>query len=44
MGRNTQGVKLINIRDEDEVSTVTRVKKNEEVADMDESNANTVEE
>ncbi|WP_442602514.1 DNA gyrase subunit A [Paenibacillus sp. KN14-4R] len=30
MGRNTQGVKVINIREDDEVSTVARVKKNEE--------------
>ncbi|EFM10961.1 DNA gyrase, A subunit [Paenibacillus curdlanolyticus YK9] len=30
MGRNTQGVKLINIREDDAVSTVTRVAKNEE--------------
>ncbi|TDF94340.1 DNA gyrase subunit A [Paenibacillus piri] len=33
MGRYTQGVKLINIRDEDEVATVARVEKNEESAD-----------
>lgn len=30
MGRNTQGVKLIHTRDDDEVATVTRVEKNEE--------------
>lgn len=30
MGRNTQGVKLINIREDDEVSTVARVNKSEE--------------
>jgi len=30
MGRNTQGVKLINIRDEDSVATVTRVSKSED--------------
>ncbi|PZE19096.1 DNA gyrase subunit A [Paenibacillus xerothermodurans] len=33
MGRNTQGVKLINIRDEDEVATVARVQKSEEPDD-----------
>lgn len=33
MGRNTQGVKLIHIRDDDEVATVTRVEKNEEAAE-----------
>ncbi|MCS7463124.1 DNA gyrase subunit A [Paenibacillus doosanensis] len=33
MGRNTQGVRLINIRDEDEVATVARVEKNEEALD-----------
>ncbi|MFC4778359.1 DNA gyrase subunit A [Paenibacillus sp. GCM10023252] len=31
MGRNTQGVKLINTRDEDTVATVTRVARSEEV-------------
>jgi DNA gyrase subunit A len=30
MGRNTQGVKLINIKEEDEVSTLARVDKSEE--------------
>jgi DNA gyrase subunit A len=30
MGRNTQGVKLIHIREDDAVSTVTRVARNEE--------------
>ncbi len=30
MGRYTQGVKLINIRDDDEVATVAKVEKNEE--------------
>ncbi|MFD0698478.1 DNA gyrase subunit A [Paenibacillus sp. GCM10027628] len=30
MGRNTQGVKLINIREDDEVGTLARVQKNEE--------------
>ncbi|MDF2921088.1 MAG: gyrase subunit [Paenibacillaceae bacterium] len=29
MGRNTQGVRLINIKEDDEVSTVTRVQKSE---------------
>ncbi|GIQ66984.1 hypothetical protein PACILC2_55520 [Paenibacillus cisolokensis] len=32
MGRNTQGVKLIHIRDEDAVASVTRVARNEEDA------------
>jgi DNA gyrase subunit A len=36
MGRNTQGVRLINIRDDDEVATVARVEKNEEPAESDE--------
>lgn len=35
MGRNTQGVKLINIREEDEVATVARVEKSDDP--MDES-------
>ncbi|MFM9331304.1 DNA gyrase subunit A [Paenibacillus mesotrionivorans] len=35
MGRNTQGVRLINIKDDDEVSTVTRVQKNENDPDSD---------
>ncbi|MNR03540.1 DNA gyrase subunit A [compost metagenome] len=30
MGRNTQGVRLINIREDDEVGTLARVQKNEE--------------
>jgi len=34
MGRNTQGVKLINIRDEDEVATVAKVEKYEEEEDL----------
>ncbi|MBM7567960.1 DNA gyrase subunit A [Paenibacillus sacheonensis] len=34
MGRNTQGVRLINIREDDSVATVTRVARNEE-ADAD---------
>ncbi|SFE83344.1 DNA gyrase subunit A [Paenibacillus algorifonticola] len=33
MGRNTQGVKLINTRDEDTVATVTRIARSEEVND-----------
>ncbi|MDP5276087.1 DNA gyrase subunit A [Chengkuizengella axinellae] len=33
MGRNTQGVKLINIREEDQVATVTQVEKNDESND-----------
>ncbi|MCM3747963.1 DNA gyrase subunit A [Paenibacillus pasadenensis] len=33
MGRNTQGVRLINTRDEDAVATVTRVARSEEVQD-----------
>ncbi|MBN3524310.1 DNA gyrase subunit A [Paenibacillus apiarius] len=38
MGRYTQGVKLINIRDDDSVSTVSRCDKNEEAdASLDES-------
>ncbi len=35
MGRNTQGVRLINIKDDDEVSTVTRVQKNENDPESD---------
>ncbi|MFB5676991.1 DNA gyrase subunit A [Paenibacillus terreus] len=34
MGRNTQGVKLINIREEDAVATVCRVNKNEESEEL----------
>jgi DNA gyrase subunit A len=38
MGRITQGVKLINIRDEDSVATVARAPRNEDVdADSDEA-------
>lgn len=37
MGRNTQGVKLINIRDDDEVSTITRVDKSEEIEEEEET-------
>lgn len=33
IGRNTQGVKIIYIRDDDEVATVSRVEKNEEPED-----------
>lgn len=36
MGRNTQGVKLINIREEDEVSTLARVDKSEEQPELEE--------
>jgi len=36
MGRYTQGVRLINIREEDEVATLARVQKNEESPDGDE--------
>ncbi|TXK77760.1 DNA gyrase subunit A [Paenibacillus sp. N3.4] len=36
MGRNTQGVRLINIREDDEVGTLSRVQKNEEQSDSDE--------
>ncbi|WP_127509984.1 DNA gyrase subunit A [Paenibacillus humicus] len=36
MGRNTQGVRLINIRDEDSVATVTRVARSEEIQEEDE--------
>ena len=32
MGRNTQGVKLINIKEDDGVATVARVEKNEEMS------------
>ena len=35
MGRYTQGVKLIHIRDEDAVATVSRIDKNEEEPDED---------
>ncbi|WP_135554628.1 DNA gyrase subunit A [Paenibacillus cymbidii] len=37
MGRNTQGVRLINIKDDDEVATLTRVEKSEESAESGES-------
>jgi DNA gyrase subunit A len=33
MGRNTQGVRLINTREDDEVATVTQVEKSESVGD-----------
>jgi DNA gyrase subunit A len=36
MGRNTQGVRLINIKDEDEVATLARVEKSEENVDFNE--------
>lgn len=35
MGRNTQGVRLIHIKEDDEVSTVTRVQKSENEAEGD---------
>jgi len=35
MGRNTQGVKLINTRDDDTVATVTRVARSEESDELD---------
>lgn len=38
MGRYTQGVKLINIRDEDSVATVARADKNEEEDELKEDN------
>jgi len=38
MGRNTQGVKLINIREDDAVSTVARVDKSEETPEGDADN------
>lgn len=39
MGRNTQGVRLIHTRDDDEVATVTRVQKSEEPAEADSEEA-----
>ncbi|CAK4844792.1 unnamed protein product [Aphanomyces euteiches] len=33
MGRNTQGVRLINIKEDDEVATLARVEKSEEIAE-----------
>lgn len=36
MGRNTQGVRLINIKDDDEVATLARVEKSEESTDSPE--------
>ncbi|MEV2886838.1 DNA gyrase subunit A [Paenibacillus larvae] len=36
MGRNTQGVRLINTREDDEVATVTRVEKSEEHSEEEE--------
>ncbi|UUZ87232.1 hypothetical protein LJK88_00005 [Paenibacillus sp. P26] len=44
MGRNTQGVRIINIREEDEVSTVARVEKSDETAEEDDSAEGTAEE
>ena len=40
MGRNTQGVKLINTRDEDTVATVTRVARNEEAEELEDEEIN----
>jgi DNA gyrase subunit A len=37
MGRNTQGVKLINTREDDTVATVTRVARSEENDALDEN-------
>lgn len=37
MGRNTQGVRLINIKDDDEVATLARVEKNEEIAEYNDN-------
>lgn len=37
MGRNTQGVRLINIREEDTVATVTKVEVHEEIVEADAS-------
>ncbi|NDI36953.1 DNA gyrase subunit A [Chengkuizengella sediminis] len=37
MGRNTQGVRLINIREEDQVATVTQVEKSEENEETEET-------
>ncbi len=37
MGRNTQGVRLIHIREDDEVATVTRVEKSEESSEESEA-------
>ena len=36
MGRNTQGVRLINISEDDEVATLARVQKNEEQNESEE--------
>jgi len=36
MGRNTQGVRLINIKEDDEVATVSRVEKNEDSDELTE--------
>jgi DNA gyrase subunit A len=44
MGRNTQGVKLINIRDEDSVATVTRVSRSEDAEELDEESEPSAEE
>ncbi|MFD2615253.1 DNA gyrase subunit A [Paenibacillus gansuensis] len=42
MGRNTQGVRLINIKEDDEVATLTRVEKSEETEHDDEDGAEDV--
>lgn len=39
LGRYAQGVRLINIKDSDEVATVTPVNKTEEINDVEESNS-----
>jgi DNA gyrase subunit A len=43
MGRNTQGVRLINIKEDDEVATVARVEKYEEVEELLEDTGDTEE-
>ncbi|MFC0212746.1 DNA gyrase subunit A [Paenibacillus chartarius] len=44
MGRNTQGVRLIHIREDDEVATVARVEKNEEAPESNEDGEGDIEE
>ncbi|WP_058300543.1 DNA gyrase subunit A [Gorillibacterium timonense] len=39
MGRNTQGVRLINIKEDDEVATVSRVEKSEEIDEQTEEDS-----
>lgn len=41
MGRNTQGVRLINIKEDDEVATLARVEKNEEIAEYNDNDDQT---